>query len=64
MVCVRVIRRGNEDFFSKSDLLLYLARFGESPGLNDGQRQVIDAMILDMRQVTSEPHDWRQDDRP
>lgn len=64
MNVVRGIRREDEDFFSKSDLLLWLAKFGESPRLSDDQRLVVEALVIDLRTVEFEPYDWREDERP
>lgn len=48
---VRGLRRGNKDFFLKDDLLVAIARFGESPRLNRDQRKVVDALLRFLRKV-------------
>lgn len=61
-IAVRGIRRHDEEFLMKADLLFYLAKFGESPRLSDEQRQVVSALIISLRRAEYVEENWRDTD--
>lgn len=48
---VRVAQWDGKDWLSKDDLLLMFTKYGESPTLDDTERNVVEVMIRMIRQA-------------